>query len=138
MVKFDASKFKLAPEMAPRKQFKHEVEDILSHVQNLSTRPRVGWIRERPYILAVALDRETVGCMTVVSTAPSWEEREPYGDIDVAVYPEMSLQEVIDSWESNDGAASANARYPGCITRGCEWLGWISEPNDVGEWEGYI
>ena len=137
MVKFDASKFRLQPEPTARQKFKYEVEDILCHVRNLATRPRVGWIRERPYVLAVAVDRNTVGCMTIVSTAPSWEEREPYGDIDVAVYPDMSLQEVVDSWGANDYKTSANARYPGCITRGCEWLGWLSEP-DEEEWGGYM
>lgn len=136
MVKFDPSKFKLVSEPTPRKKFKYEVEDILSHVRNLAIRPRVGWIRERPYVLAIAVDRNTVGCMTVRSTA-AWGERESYGDMDVAVHG-MTLQDVIDSWEANDGKASVNAAYPGSITRGCEWLGWISEPDDDEEWDGYI
>lgn len=138
MVKFDASKFVTAPERTARQKFKYEVEDILAHVRNLAPVLRVGWLKERPYILAVAVDRNTVGCMTVISTAPSWEDREPYGDMDVAVYPDMTLQDVVNSWEANDYTASANARYPGCITRGCEWLGWISEPTDDEEWDSYI
>lgn len=137
MVKFDVSKFKLAPELTARQKFKCEVEDILHHIRNLKPVLRVGWIRERPYVLGVAVDRNTVGCMTIMSTAPSYEDREPYGDIDVAVY-DMSLQEVIDSWESNDGAAAVNAAYPGSIARGCDWLGWISEPDDKEEWDSYI
>ena len=137
MVKFDASKFKTTTDPTPRQKFKYEVEDILRHVRNLKPNLRVGWIRERPHVLAIAPDRETVGCMTIMSTAPSYEEREPYGNIDVAVY-DMSLQEVIDSWECNDGAAAVNAAYPGSIERGCKWLGWISEPNEEEEWDSYI
>lgn len=136
MVKFDASKFVTAPEMSPRKQFRFEVESLLRHVRNLKPGLRVGWLREKPYVIAIAFDRETVGCMTVLSTA-AWGERESYGDMDVAVY-DMSLQEVIDSWKANDGVASVNAAYPGSITQGCKWLGWISEPTDEEEWDGYI
>ena len=137
MVKFDASKFKLAPEPTPRKKFKYEVEDILSHVRNLATRPRVGWIRERPHVLGVAPDLDTVGCMTLVALVP-FEKRAPYGDIDAAVYPDLSLREVIASWEADDGKASCLASYPGSIKAGCKQLGWISEPDDEEEWEGYM
>ena len=137
MVKFDASKFKTTPDRTARQQFKYEVEDILRHIRNLKPNLRVGWLRERPHVIAIAHDRETVGCMTIVSTAPSYEERTPYGDIDVAVY-DLTLQDVVDSWELNDGKAAVNAAYPGSIARGCEWLGWISEPDDEEEWDSYM
>lgn len=136
MEKFNAATFKTTPDPSARKRFMYEVEDILHHIRNLKPVLRVGWIRERPYVLGVAVDRETVGCMTIRSTAP-WEEREPYGDMDVAVY-DLTLQEVIDSWEAGDGVASVNAAYPESIARGCAWLGWISEPDDEEEWEGYM
>ena len=134
MEKFNAATFKTNPEMTPQKQFKHEVEDILHHVWNLKPGLRVGWVRERPYVIAIAFDRNTVGCMTVISTA-AWGEREPYGDIDVAVYDDMTLQEVIASWEADDGVASVNAIYPGSIKAGCKRLGWIAGPDDE---EGYF
>lgn len=137
MVKFDASKFVTAPEMSPRKQFLYEVEDILRHVRGLKPGLRVGWLREKPYVIAIALNRETVGCMTVLSTA-AWGEREPYGDMDVTVYPNATLQDVVDSWEAGDGVASVKAAYPGSITMGCKWLGWIVEPDDEELWDSYI
>lgn len=138
MAKFDASKFVTAPEMTPQKQFKYEVEDILRHVKNLKPGLRVGWVRERPHVIVIAVDRNTVGCMTVISTA-AWGERTPYGDIDVAVYDDMSLREVIASWEANDDRAAANAIYPGSIEAGCRQLDWIVEPDDDEEfWDGYI
>lgn len=137
MVKFDASKFKLAPEPTARKKFKYEVEDILCHVRHLSPRPRVGWIKSHPHVLGVAPDLDTVGCMTLVALVP-FEKRAPYGDIDVAVYDDMTLREVIASWEADDDVASANAIYPGSIEAGCRQLGWIAEPDDEEEWEGYM
>ena len=138
MVKFDASKFRLQPEPTPRQKFKHEAEDILFNVRHLSTpRPRVGWIKCRPNILGVAVDLDKVGCMTLMSLVP-FEKRAPYGDIDVAVYPDLSLREVIASWEADDGKASCLASYPGSIKAGCKQLGWISEPDDEEEWEGYM
>lgn len=138
MVKFDASKFVTNTDRTARAQFKYEVEDILHHIRNLSPGLRVGWLREKPYVLAIAFDRETVGCMTVTSTAPSWEEREPYRDIDVAIYHDLSLQDVVDSWEAVDNVASSNVTYPGSIAMGCEWLGWITKPTDEEEWDSYI
>lgn len=138
MVKFDASKFRTLPDPTPRDRFKYEAEDILSHVRNLATRPRVGWIKGHPNVLGVAPDLDTVGCMTIVSTASSYEERTPYGDMDVAVYDDMSLREVLASWAANDDVASANAIYPGSIEAGCKLLGWISEPSEEEVWDRYI
>ena len=138
MVKFDATKFHTLSETTPRQRFKHEVEDILSHVRHLFTpRPHVGWIKCRPNILGVAVDLDRVGCMTLMSLV-RFEKRTPYGDIDVAVYDDMTLREVIASWEENDGKASINAVYPGSIEAGCKQLGWISEPDDEEEWDSYI
>lgn len=135
MVKFDASKFVTTPEPSPRKQFRFEVEDSLHHIRDLKPGLRVGWIKGHPNVLGVAPDLDTVGCMTLVSLVPL-EKREPYGDIDIAVYQDMSLREVIASWEARDGEAEINATYHGTITQGCDWLGWISEPAD--DWDSYI
>ena len=137
MEKFNAETFKTT-DPTPRQRFKYEVEDILCHVRNLSTpRPRVGWIKGYPNVLGVAADLDKVGCMTIISLVP-FEKRAPYGDIDVAVYPDMSLQEVIASWEANDGKAGWFAAYPSSIEAGCKQLGWIAEPDDEEEWDSYI
>lgn len=138
MVKFDASKFRTLPDPTPRKRFRYEVEDIIAHIRSLSTRPRVGWIKGHQDVLGVAPDLDTVGCMTVMCSAPSYEEREPYGGIDVAIYDDMTLREVIASWESNDDKASCLAAYPGSIEAGCRQLGWIVEPDDEELWDSYI
>lgn len=137
MVKFDASKFVTTPEPSARQKFKHEVEDILCHVRGLSIRPRVGWIKGHKDVLGVAPDLDTVGCMTVISLV-TFERRAPYDDIDVAVYPGMSLREVLASWEADDGKASCLASYPGSIEAGCRQLGWIVESSDEEVWDSYI
>lgn len=136
MEKFNAATFKTTLELTAWQKFKYEVEDILSHVRHLSTpQPRVGWIKGHPNVLGVAVDLDKVGCMTLMALVP-FEKRASYGDIDVAVYPDMSLRDVIVSWEARDGAAAVNAVYPGSIARGCERLGWIAEPDDDDE--GYL
>lgn len=136
MEKFNAATFKTTLELTAWQKLKYEVEDILHHVRNLKPGLRVGWIKGHHDTLGIATDLDTVGCMTVMTTAPSYKEREPYGDIDVAVYPDMSLRDVIVSWGARDGAAAVNAVYPGSIARGCERLGWIAEPDD--DYEGYL
>ena len=136
MEKFNAATFKTTLELTAWQKFKYEVEDILFHMRHLSTpRPRVGWIKGYPNVLGVAVDLDKVGCMTIISFVP-FEKRAPYGDIDVAVYPDMSLRDVVVSWGARDGAAAVNAVYAGSIARGCERLGWIAEPDDDDE--GYL
>ena len=59
-------------------------------------------IKKFPWLVGVARDLTTVGCMTV---------REINGNMDIAVYPCLSLKEVIDSFANKDHVASVNCKY---------------------------
>ena len=59
-------------------------------------------IKRLPWLVGIARGLDFPGCMTV---------RKIKGDLDVAVYPDMTLREVINSFTSNDGVASVNCCY---------------------------
>lgn len=59
-------------------------------------------IKGMSWLYGIAKDLDTVGCLTV---------REIDGRDDVAVYPCMSLREVINSFKMGTGEAAANAVY---------------------------
>lgn len=59
-------------------------------------------IRDMSWLYGIAKDLDTVGCMTV---------REINGRDDIAVYPCLSLREVINSFKMKDSVAAANAIY---------------------------
>lgn len=60
-------------------------------------------IKALPGLLGVARDRDTKGCITLRFV-------EGYGD-DIAVYPTLTMREVIASFKSGDGVAAADAIY---------------------------
>lgn len=55
-------------------------------------------IKDLPWLIGIAKSLDTVGCMTI-------------RDGDIAVYPSLSLREVIASFKNNDGVAAVNCRY---------------------------
>ena len=59
-------------------------------------------IKQIPGLVGIARDLGTVGCMTV---------RETRGTMDIAVYPCLSLREVIGSLVTGDGVAAVNCAY---------------------------
>ena len=59
-------------------------------------------IKRFPWLVGIARDLTTVGCMTV---------REVNGNMDIAVYPCLSLKEVVDSFVNKDYVAEANCAY---------------------------
>ena len=59
-------------------------------------------IKQLPWLVGIARDLTTVGCMTV---------RDVKGNMDIAVYPCLSLKEVIDSFVNDDSVAAANCAY---------------------------
>lgn len=59
-------------------------------------------LKKFPWLLGVAKDLDTVGCLTVRKIA---------GVDDIAVYPHLSLHEVIDSFSSDDNIAACNCYY---------------------------
>ena len=59
-------------------------------------------IKQLPWLVGIARDLTTVGCMTV---------RDVKGNMDIAVYPCLSLKEVIDSFVNDDGVAAVNCKY---------------------------
>lgn len=79
----------------------HFRQSILIEIQNCGILYsfKVKPIKSFPGLLGIARDRNTKGCLTL----------RDYGDI--AVYPDMSMKEVIDSFKAKDGAAECNAIY---------------------------
>lgn len=63
-------------------------------------------IKKFDYLLGVAKDLDTRGCFTI---------REYKGTDDIAVYPTMSLREVIDSFSNHDVVAEMNCYYVNTI-----------------------
>ena len=59
-------------------------------------------IKQLPWLVGIARGLTTVGCMTV---------RDVKGNMDIAVYPCLSLKEVIDSFANDDGVAEVNCKY---------------------------
>ena len=57
-------------------------------------------IKSFPGLFGVAKDRNTKGCITIRKS-----------DGDIAVYPELSIEEVINSFKADDGVAACNAIY---------------------------
>ena len=70
-------------------------------------------IKKFPWLLGVARDLDTVGCLTI---------REIDGVDDIAVYPCLSLREVINSFSNKDGIADVNCYYVKTISRAAEIL----------------
>lgn len=59
-------------------------------------------IKKFQYLLGVAKDLDTPGCLTI---------RDINGQDDIAVYPDLTLREVIDSFSTKDSVAAANCYY---------------------------
>ena len=59
-------------------------------------------IKQLPWLVGIAKDLNTPGCMTV---------RDVKGHMDIAVYPCLSLKEVINSFVNDDGVAAYNCMY---------------------------
>lgn len=59
-------------------------------------------IKKFQYLLGVAKDLDTPGCLTV---------RDINGQDDIAVYPDLTLREVIDSFSNHDVVAEMNCYY---------------------------
>lgn len=70
-------------------------------------------IKKFPWLLGVARDLDTVGCITI---------REIDGVDDIAVYPDLSLREVINSFSNKDGVASVNCYYVKTISKAAKIL----------------
>ena len=61
-------------------------------------------IKKLPWLIGIAKDLNTPGCMTIRKTN--------YGSgMDIAVYSDLTLREVIDSFVNDDGKAVANCAY---------------------------
>lgn len=76
-------------------------QSILIEIQNCGILYsfKVKPIKSFPGLLGIARDHNTKGCLTL----------RDHGDI--AVYPDMSIREVIDSFKAKDGAAECSAIY---------------------------
>ena len=61
-------------------------------------------IKQLPWLVGIAKDLDTIGCMTVRETKQG-------SGMDIAVYPDLSLKEVIDSFVADDMVAAANCAY---------------------------
>lgn len=61
-------------------------------------------IKQLPWLVGIAKDLDTKGCMTVRETKSG-------SGMDIAVYPDLALREVIDSFVNDDGVAVANCAY---------------------------
>lgn len=59
-------------------------------------------IKKFQYLLGVAKDLDIPGCLTI---------RDINGQDDIAVYPDLTLREVIDSFSAKDGVAAVNCYY---------------------------
>ena len=70
-------------------------------------------IKKFPWLLGVAKSLDTVGCLTI---------REVGDGDDIAVYPELSLREVINSFANEDGVASVNCYYVQSIAKAAKIL----------------
>ena len=62
-----------------------------------------------PGIIGVARDKTTPGCITAVTLSDGRE--------DYAVYPALSIEEVIASFKDKDGIAAGNAIYVSSASR---------------------
>lgn len=70
-------------------------------------------IKKFPWLLGVARDLDTPGCLTI---------REVGDGDDIAVYPELSLREVINSFSNKDGIADVNCYYVQSIAKAAKIL----------------
>ena len=61
-------------------------------------------IKQLPWLVGIAKDLDTIGCMTVRETGSG-------SGMDIAVYPDLTLREVIDSFVNDDGIAAVNCAY---------------------------
>lgn len=61
-------------------------------------------IKQLPWLIGIAKDLDTKGCMTVLETKRG-------SGMDIAVYPDLSLKEVINSFVNDDGVAAYNCMY---------------------------
>lgn len=70
-------------------------------------------IRKFPHLLGVAKDLDTPGCLTI---------RDINGQDDIAVYPDLTLREVINSFSAKDGVAAVNCYYVKTIKKAARIL----------------
>ena len=61
-------------------------------------------IKQLPWLVGIAKDLDTIGCMTVLETKRG-------SGMDIAVYPDLSLKEVINSFVNDDGVAVCSCNY---------------------------
>ena len=61
-------------------------------------------IKQLPWLIGIAKDLNTIGCMTIRETKTG-------SGMDIAVYPDLSLKEVINSFVNDDGVAVCSCKY---------------------------
>ena len=107
---FENMKNFLKRETAAEKIRRHEVE---LRAQLESVMPQSFRVKKLgkmfPGIIGVARDKTTPGCITAVTLSDGRE--------DYAVYPALSIEEVIASLTNKDGIAAVNAVYVSSASR---------------------
>ena len=73
-------------------------------------------IKKLPWLVGIAKDLDTTpGCMTVRETKRG-------SGMDIAVYPDFTLKEVIDSFVADDMIAAANCAYFDTLKEAADYL----------------
>ena len=72
-------------------------------------------IKQLPWLVGIAKDLDTKGCMTVRETKRG-------SGMDIAVYPDLSLKEVIDSFVADDKVAVFNCAYFDTLEEAADYL----------------
>lgn len=72
-------------------------------------------IKQLPWLVGIAKDLDTKGCMTIRETKQG-------SGMDIAVYPNLSLKEVIDSFVANDSVAAFNCAYYSTLKEAAAYL----------------
>ena len=97
-------------ETAAEKTRRHEVElraQLESVIPRAFRAKKLGKLF--PGVIGVARDRTTPGCITAIILSDGTE--------DYAVYPDLSIEEVIASLTNKDGIAAVNAIYVSSASR---------------------
>ena len=72
-------------------------------------------IKQLPWLIGIAKDLNTIGCMTIRETKTG-------SGMDIAVYPDLSLKEVIDSFVAKDSVAAFNCAYYSTLKEAAAYL----------------
>ena len=112
---FENMKNFLGKETAAEKTRRHELE-LRAQLESVMPRSfRVAKLGKLfPGVIGVARDKTTPGCITAIILSNGVE--------DYAVYPELSIEEVIASFKNKDGIAEVNAIYVSSAARAVEVL----------------